>query len=99
MQTSHVSEKTIAAFEARRQFGKVLNSVATKGDKFVVEKNGEPIAAVVPVHIYEQWKRERKAFFDEMRGLAEHANVPEDKAETLAAEAVAAARAQPPEEA
>ena len=99
MQTSHVSEKTIAAFEARRQFGKVLKSVATKGDKFVVEKNGGPIAAVVPVHIYEQWKRERKAFFDEMRGLAAQANVPEDKAETLAAEAVAAARTQSPEEA
>ena len=34
-------EGKIAAFDARRQFGKVLNQVATKGDHYVVERHGE----------------------------------------------------------
>ena len=45
-------ERTIGAFDARRQFGKVLNDVIAKGDQYVVERHGEPIAAVVPIHIY-----------------------------------------------
>lgn len=86
-------EKTIGAFEARRAFGKVLQDVI-RGDKVVVEKNGEPIAAVVPIALYEQWKRERQAFFDEMRTISERVNMPEDEALQLVAEAIAAVRAE-----
>ena len=70
MQSSTVSEKTIGAFEARRQFGKVLQDVLAKGDKFVVERNGEAIAAVVPIQLYKQWKQRREAFFVQMREAA-----------------------------
>jgi prevent-host-death family protein len=70
MQSSNISEKTIGAFEARRQFGKVLQDVLAKGDKFVVERNGEPIAAVVPIQLYRQWKQRREAFFAQMREAA-----------------------------
>ncbi len=97
MQTN-ISEKTIAAFEARRQFGKVLQDVAVKGDKFVVERNGEPIAAVVPVRLYEQWKRRREAFFARVRDAAERAKAYEDLSEdevtVLVQEEVQALRAE-----
>ncbi len=81
MQTIPVSEKTIGAFAARRQFGKLLQDVMAKGDTFVVERNGEPIAAVVPVRLYEQWKRRREAFFEQIRASAHTAKEYEDLSE------------------
>jgi prevent-host-death family protein len=71
----------------------VLQAVS-RGDKVVVEKNGEPVAAVVPIELYEQWKRRREAFFEHMRQVAERANMPEDEAQALIEEAIAAVRAQ-----
>ena len=94
MKAMIIMEKTLGAFEVRRQFGKVLQGI-TRGDKFVVEKNGEPVAAVVPIELYEQWKKRRAAFFEHMRHVAERANVPEDEAQQLIEEAIAAVRAQP----
>jgi len=87
-------EKTVGAFEARRQFGRILQEVVARGDKYVVERHGEAVAAVVPIDIYLQWKRRREAFFDKMREVAERANVPEDEAEDLVQEAVRQVRHQ-----
>lgn len=88
-------EKMIGAFEARRQLGKILKEVSGKGDRYVVEYHGEPVAAVVPIQLYEQWKRRREAFFDKMRLTAERANLSEEEAMTLAQEAIQAVRSQP----
>src|SRR5579885_959594 len=41
----------------------------------------------------EQWKRERAAFFERMQAIAEQANVPEQEAEQLVADAVREVRA------
>jgi prevent-host-death family protein len=86
-------EKTIGAFEARRNFGQLLQEVAVKGDKIVVERHGEPIAVVVPVELYNQWKRERQRFFDQMREVSQRVNLDEDEAMQLALEAQQAVRA------
>lgn len=47
-------EKVVGAYEARRQFGKVLNDVNGNGDRIVVERHGEAIAALVPMSVYRQ---------------------------------------------
>jgi len=88
-------EKVIAAFEARRSFGKLIQDVLVRGDQYVIERHGERVAAVVPIEVYEQWKRRRQAFFDNMRQVSERANIPEKEADALAAEAVQAVRSQP----
>ncbi len=85
-------EKLVGAFEARRQLGKILKEVSAKGDRYVVEYHGEPVAAVVPIELYEQWKREREAFFDKLEAISERANLPPDEADALAHEAVQAVR-------
>jgi prevent-host-death family protein len=87
-------ERKIGAFDARRQFGRVLNEVATKGDAYVVERHGEAIAAVVPIALYEQWKRTREAFFDRLEQTARRANMSEAEGMALAREAVQAVRTQ-----
>lgn len=81
-------EKLVGAFEARRQFGKLLNDVTANGDRFVVERHGEPIAAVVPIGVYRQWQQQREAFFDRAREIAEHSGLTEDEADRLIDEAV-----------
>lgn len=85
-------EKSIAAFEVRRQLGKVLREVAARGDRYVVERHGEPVAAVVPIEVYEQWKRGRDEFFDRINAVSERANLTPEAADALAREAVAAVR-------
>ena len=85
-------EKTIGAFELRRQFGKVLQEVVAKGDRFVVERHGEAVAAVVPIELYQQWKRSRSAFFDKLRQAQQRASLPPEEADALASEAVKAVR-------
>lgn len=85
-------EKIIAAFDARRNFGKMLQDVLSHGDKFVVERHGEPVAALVPMAVYEQWKNSRSAFFAKVRAAAERANLSPEEAEDLADKAAQAVR-------
>ena len=89
-------EKTIGAFEARRQFGRILQGVLTHGDTYLVERNGAAVAAVVPLDVYEQWKRRREAFFDELETAAGRADLTPAAADALANEAVQAVRADSP---
>lgn len=90
-------EKTIAAFEARRQFGKMIREVETQGDSYVVERHGEPVAAVVPLHIYLNAKRKKERLFELIEEAQANAqrNAPDmtdDEVMELALEAVAWAR-------
>lgn len=86
-------EKKIAAFDARRNFGRILQEVLSRGDRYVVERHGEPVAAVVPLQVYEQWKRARQAFFARVRQASEQAQMSAQDAEMMAEEAVRVIRA------
>ncbi len=86
--------KTLSAWEARRQFGKVLRDVARDGDAFIVESHGEPVAAVVPLRIFNAWERERQALFDDMRATAERVNLSEEEAMRIVDEAIERVRAE-----
>lgn len=93
-----MTEKTIPAYEARRQFGKMIRDVE-KGDSYIVERHGEPAVAVVPLRVYERSKRKRDRFMEIMRKAQENSrrNYPdmtEEEAMELALEAVAAVRAE-----
>ena len=86
-------EKIVSAFEVRRSFGQMLQDVLTRGDKFVVERHGTPVAVVVPIEVYEQWKQSRERFFETLRAAQTNANLSEEEATQLAKEAVKKARA------
>jgi antitoxin (DNA-binding transcriptional repressor) of toxin-antitoxin stability system len=87
-------EKTVSAFEVRRGFGQMVQDILTRGDKFVVERHGTPVAAMVPIEVYEQWKQSRERFFETLRTAQANADLSEEEAAQLAAEAVKAARGQ-----
>ncbi len=85
-------EKQIDAVEVRRQFGQLLNDVAEKRDRYVVNEDDEPVAAIIPMALYEQWKATRESFFAQMHATAERANLTEKEGEQLTTEAIAAVR-------
>ena len=56
-------EKTISALDARRRLGELLEEVYYKGNQFIVERAGKPMAAVVPIKHYRQWRKKRDELF------------------------------------
>jgi prevent-host-death family protein len=94
MRTLNATEKMVPAYEARRQFGKLLQAVVANGDKFVVRKNNEEVAVIVPMRVYTQWKQAREDFFALLEKAQKNANCSPEEAEQLAFEAVRAVRAK-----
>ena len=88
-------ERRIAAFVARRGLGRVLQDVLVRGDRFVVERHGEPVAAIVPIEVYEQWKSARGTFFAQIQAASDRSDLSPSEAELLANEAVQAVRSMP----
>lgn len=87
-------EKTVSSSDAPERFSELLREVSDQGDRYVVERDGVPLAAVVPFALYSQWKRQRQAFFDQVRETAERADLSEDEAIRLTDEAKARVRSQ-----
>lgn len=50
--------KTISATKARNNFSELLNLVSYKGEKFIINRKGKPIAALVPKAVIKKnWER------------------------------------------
>lgn len=92
MQVVNAMEKSVGALDARRQLGKILDDVSGNGDHYIVNLHGEPVAALVPIALYQRWKRRREAFFDTLDEMATTADLTSAEADALADEAVRAAR-------
>jgi len=87
---------TVSIRDLANKASAVVDEVAKSGKPAVVTKRGEPIAAVVPIDHYNQWKRSRADFFERMSQAAGRSNLTAEDADRLAAEAIAAVRAEPP---
>lgn len=86
--------KTINALDARKKLGRLLEEVYYKGDQYVIERAGRPMAAVVPVGQLEQQKRRRERFFGTVKEVWDRNKaVKSEVIEAEVEEAVRAARA------
>lgn len=74
---SLLMEKTLGITQAREKFRDLVERVQYKGDMYIINRHGKPAAAVVPVELYESWKRQREEFFDLIREIQE-ANIDAD---------------------
>lgn len=95
MKGLNTMEKTVSTQDAPQRFGELLQEVTDRGDRYVVERDGVPLAVVVPFALYSQWKRHRETFFQEMRETADRVNLSEEEAIQLTDEVKRAARAHP----
>lgn len=55
--------KKVNAVKARQNLGQLLEEVYYKGDQYLIERAGRPLAAVVPVWQLEERTRRRDRFF------------------------------------
>ncbi len=53
----------IGARDIRQRFAEILGKVGFGGDIAVVERSGKPMAALIPIEMYEQIIAEREARF------------------------------------
>jgi hypothetical protein len=76
----------ISTLEVRRRLGDILDRVHLRHDRFVIERKGRALAAVVPVETLAALERLSREFLEEVlrRGRAD---LPEAEADALANEA------------
>ncbi len=85
--------KKITAKEMRVRLGEVMDQVRLKGDRFIVERNGRAMVAVVPLEINEAYEHDRKYFFQLIRTIQQkNAKLPLRQVEKDVAKAVAEVR-------
>ncbi len=69
--------KVISAMEARRKFGSMLNEVALKDDRFIIERAGKPIAAIVSIdklmRLEQAEENARQEFFEWVKEVRKRA--------------------------
>ena len=91
-------ERKLGITEARKQFAQMIDEVKYKGDNYIIVRHGEPAAAVVPMEVYLQWKREREDLFDVIRSVrAQNAGADPDEIMREVLEAQQAVRRSPAE--
>ena len=83
----------VGSRETRKNLARMLGRVRDGGQVFIVESSGKPMAAMVPVEMYERMMAERAARFQVLdRVRARMLDVPEEDVVQDVAEALAAAR-------
>jgi prevent-host-death family protein len=53
--------KKISAMKARQNLGQLLNEVSIRGDSYVIERAGKPLAALVDIESFQQLQREQNS--------------------------------------
>jgi prevent-host-death family protein len=82
-------EKSIGVTQARDQFKTIVDAVQHHGDKYVLNRHGKPAVVVVPMEVYESWKKQRQrllALIHEVQEGNLEADPDEVMAEVLAAQ-------------
>ncbi len=87
-------EKEVGVTEARKEFSSLVRDVQYQGGAYVISRHGEKAAAVVPIHVYQDWKKQGREFFDQIRDIQGKADLSPEEARELAAEAVEAVRTE-----
>jgi prevent-host-death family protein len=88
--------KKINALKARKNLGQLLEEVYYKGDQYIIERAGRPMAAVVPIWQLEEWQKRRKRFFETVEETwRKNEGVPPETIEQEIAEAVQVVRTKP----
>jgi len=86
--------QTITAKELEANLGDYLSKVAKDGDAIVVERAGEPAAALVPLAVLRAHEERRRRFFEAAESISrQFADVPEAELQAEIDSAVAEVRA------
>jgi prevent-host-death family protein len=76
-------EKELTSTQVRDRFSTILDEVQYQGGKYIVKRKGKPAAAIVPLHIYQNWKKNQERLF-ELISQAQEASGESDPEEMMA---------------
>lgn len=83
----------MGAREARQKFSELLGRVHYGGETVILESSGKPMAAVVPLAMYEKLMQQREAQFEAFqKSIQNRPAYPEEEVEADIAEAIAEVR-------
>ena len=92
------TETTVQLTDTERRLSDVVNHVTVGETRVIVEKDGEPVAAIISVEEYRRLKEQdarREARFAAMSSISQaFADVPVDELERRAEQALADSRAE-----
>ena len=76
--------QTVDSADVGEKLRGLLRDLEATRQDIVVERDGKPVAALVPINTYLLWKQKRDEFFAEWEAIAKRANLSEDEAMELA---------------
>lgn len=56
--------KKISALKARQNLGQVMNEVALRGDEYIIERDGKPMVAMIPMERFVSLQKDLDDFFE-----------------------------------
>jgi len=59
--------KKISAMKARQNLGQLLNEVSIRGDSYIIERAGKPLAALVDMEKFQQLQEDRSAALEALQ--------------------------------
>ena len=64
-------ETVLGVTKAREKLSEIVESVQYENNAYIISRHGRPAAAVVPIEVYESWKRQRKELFELIKQFQE----------------------------
>jgi prevent-host-death family protein len=61
--------KKVSAIKARQNLGQLLNEVSLKGDAFIIERAGKPLAALVDLESLQKLQEDRETALAALRSI------------------------------
>jgi prevent-host-death family protein len=59
--------KKISAMKARQNLGQLLNEVSIRGDAYIIERAGKPLAVLVDMERFQQMQEDRSAALEALQ--------------------------------
>lgn len=64
LNTETLMEKLVNSSFLRKRLSDILDEVQFNREKYIIERKGKPAVALVPLSVYENWKRDRERLFE-----------------------------------
>ena len=85
--------KRISAMDLRKHLGQVINEVSLRDDEYVIERDGKPLVAIIPLWKLRQLEEKKEAFWKKVEEFREEGRkIKKKELESAIAEAVEAAK-------
>ena len=85
--------KRISAMDLRKRLGQIMNEVTIRDDEYVIERDGKPMAALIPLWKLKQLEERKETFWKKVKGFRrEGKKVQKKEFESAIYEAVKAAK-------